>query len=253
MLQLMAFIPVQTLNGEVKSRQLYWDFVTHRSMVNVSAKAENNSPLILKEYPGAIMGMLNEAAPISKLDAFTFPIHSVVTNDMSFMNHLIRKSEEVIREEDSRVIDIIIEKSSGEYTKEYFENLEYPVISIGTNDVRDEYKEFSNDADSIIIYRTIDFGHGVVLRSDAIHPVNRFETPDHNGNSFITQFSLLVMKDSILLNDYSIEQIQKELVPFFSDLIAWIHEFDISTSENISEFKAKPFSILKLKALTAIV
>ena len=127
----MAFLPVYTLDGTKKDRQLYWDQVSHRSMANVATIAEQNAPLILKDYPGAIMGLTENREPISKTDMFTFPIQSLVVNDMTFMEKLCDTINQVIQGKDEHMIDVISKKSEGKYSREYFGELNPISISYG--------------------------------------------------------------------------------------------------------------------------
>ena len=259
MLHLMAFLPVYTLDGTKKDRQLYWDQVSHRSMANVATTAEQNAPLILKDYPGAIMGLTENREPISKTDMFTFPIQSLVVNDMTFMEKLCDTINQVIQGKDEHMIDVISKKSEGKYSREYFGELKYPIVDVAANDVSEVYREIAYDNESVIIHRSIDYGHGIILRSDALHLFSYDQTDeaveesDESRDRYITQISLLVKRDSSLLSEYPIDRIQTELVKFFSDVVAWQFEAEVSVSGTFIPFKAGPFSLLKMKALTSII
>ena len=264
MLQLIAYLPVFTLNGTKQERQLYWDLVSHQSMANIASKAEKQFPLILKEYPGAISGMTENHTPISKLDAYVFPIQSIVVNDASFMENLCNTINHIIQSEDDHTIETIVEKSKGQYQREYFGDRIYPKVDISANDISEEYRSIAFDGESIIIHRMIDYGHGVILRSDSLHPCsvcsdeNESTIEESENDRFITQISLLVKKDAPLLAEYSIERIQTELVQFFSKVIAWEYEhlifqsMETPTGEAFYPIETAPFSILKIKALSQI-
>lgn len=255
MLETIAFVPVCTLDGKMKTRQLFWDFATHRSMVNVAAKEDNETSIfILRNYPGAISGMLkDDTSTITKLDAYTIPLQTMVVNDEEFMEHLNKTIRLILQKENARIIKNINEVSGGMISKEKFQNIYYPNLEVGEDDVTDKYRALATNGNSTIIYRSINFGHGVILRSDSLHQILIDNVETNEDNYFLTQLSLIIMKNSTLLGDYSIFEIREELKSFFSDLVVWLYENEYGDSDLITPFKMKEFSTLKIKALSSIL
>ena len=240
MLDRMALVQTFTEKGEKKTCSLFWDYVTHCSMLDIATK-DSISHQILIGYPAAITGMVKNHPRISKENVYEIPIQSIVA-EPCFITKLHFLINSIIKKENNSIRKYFKSLKNANFAQDDLKDSDYPIFKSTNNDLSPDYLNLVNEYDARITSNTIVFNMGVMIQCVMFDP-------DINNKKKLIQLNLLISKNSPLFGSYSMEAIKYDLIPFFSDAIAWLFEHEKSDME-IYVSTAPSFSTIQTLALS---